>query len=66
MFLTGFPPGSEPHRDLALDLVVGRAGDDDAAGVRQLLQPLGDDDAVAVDVVALDDHVAQRVWPTIS
>ena len=40
-------------------MVVGRAGDDDAARPRQRLQAVGDVDAVAVDVVALDDHVAE-------
>ncbi len=45
--------------ELPLDLIVGRAGDDDAAGLGQPLQPVGDIDAVAMDVVALDNDVAE-------
>jgi hypothetical protein len=45
--------------DLGLDVVIRRAGDRDAAGIGELLQSVGDVDAVAMDVVALDDHVAE-------
>ena len=45
--------------DLALDLCVHGPGDADAAGLRQGFQPRGDVHAVAVDVVAIDDYVAQ-------
>ena len=40
-------------------MVVGGAGDQHAAGLAQLLQPGGDVDAVAEQVVALDHHVAE-------
>ena len=40
-------------------MVVGGAGDGHAAGLGQRLHAVGDVDAVAVDVVALDDHVAE-------
>jgi len=44
--------------DLVPDLVEDIAGHADAAGVRQSLQARGNVDAVAVDVVAVDDDVA--------
>ena len=44
----------EPGADLAVDVV----GDADAAGLGQAFEPGRDVDPVAVDVVALDDHVA--------
>ena len=40
-------------------MVVGGAGDGDAARLGQRLHAVGDVDAVAVDVVALDDDVAE-------
>ena len=40
-------------------LAIGVVGEADAAGLRQALQACRNVDAVAVDVVALDDHVAQ-------
>ena len=40
-------------------LIVGRSGDDDTAGIAEPLQPGGDVDAVAVEVVLVDDHVAE-------
>ena len=43
----------------ALQVVEGRAGDQHAAGLAQLLQAGGDVDAVAQEVVALDHHVAE-------
>ena len=45
--------------ELALDLLVDVRRDADAAGIGQFLKARRDVDAVAVDVVALDDHVAQ-------
>ena len=41
------------------DLIADRARDADAAGLGELLQARGDVDAVAEDVVVLDDHVAE-------
>ena len=41
------------------DLLAHRRGDADAAGLGQGLEARGDVDAVAEDVVALDDHVAE-------
>ena len=43
----------------ALEVVVGGAGDQHAAGLAQLLQAGGDVDPVAEQVVALDHHVAE-------
>ena len=40
-------------------MIEGGAGDHDAAGLGQALQPRRDVDAVAVNVVALDDDVAE-------
>jgi len=40
-------------------MVADRARDADAAGCGQPLQPRGDVDAVAINVVAVDDHVAE-------
>ena len=48
----------EGQRQLVPDLLVGRARDADAAGLAQRLQPGGDVDAVAENVVAVDDDVA--------
>ena len=60
MFLTVCSPrSSNAHGDLARHLVAHRARDRDAADRRQRLQPRGDVDAFAVDVVALDDDVAE-------
>src|SRR5713101_6903691 len=47
------------ERQLALDLIVHDAGDADAAGVGETLQSRGDVDAIAVDLLALDHHVAE-------
>ena len=62
-------PGDVLHRLLAQVLehdaelvahrIAHRARDEDAARIGERLEPRGDVDAVAVDVVALDDHVAQ-------
>ncbi len=41
------------------DLVVHRRRNADAAGVRQTLKPSRNIDAVAVDVIAVDDHLAE-------
>ena len=48
----------EAEVELAADLVVHLAGDADTAWLGQAFQPGGDVDPVAVDVLALDDHVA--------
>jgi hypothetical protein len=40
-------------------LVVDRVGDEHPAGIGQGFDPRGDVDAVAIEVVALDDHVAE-------
>ena len=45
--------------ELAPEVVEGRAGDHDPAGLGELLEPGGDVHPVAVDVLALDDHVAE-------
>jgi hypothetical protein len=47
----------EAAADFALDLIVEVAGNPDSARVRKLLQPYRHVDAVAVDVVILDDDV---------
>ena len=49
----------ERQAKLALQVVVDGAGEQHAAGVAELLQPGGDVDAVAEQVVALDHHVAE-------
>ncbi len=49
----------EPGLQLRLHLVVDGAGDPDSAGIGDTLQARRDVDAVAMDVVAFDDHVAQ-------
>src|SRR5215213_7760312 len=49
----------EPDRQFVVDLIVDRAGDQDAAGFRQLLEPRRDVDAVPIDVLTVDHHVAQ-------
>ncbi len=45
--------------ELVPDLVVNGLRDADGAGLSQRLDPGGDVDAVAEDVVAVDDHVAE-------
>ena len=49
----------EPVGQLVANLVVDDAGNTDPAGLRQCFQPCSDIDAVAEDVVALDDDVAE-------
>ena len=49
----------ERVRQPVADLVAHRAGDADAAGLGQRLQPRRDIDAVAEDVVVLGDDVAE-------
>src|SRR4029077_9587485 len=44
---------------LVADLVTNRAGNANAAGLRQCLQPCSDVDAVTIDVVAIDNDVAE-------
>ena len=48
----------EAEVELVLDLVVDVAGDADAAGLGEAFEAGGDVDAVAEDVVGLDDDVA--------
>ena len=48
----------EVDRKLVANLIAGGARDADAAGPGQCFEPRGDVDAVAEDVLALDDHVA--------
>ena len=48
----------EFERELAVDLIVGLAGNADATGFRQRFQARGDVDPVAVDVLFVDDDVA--------
>jgi hypothetical protein len=45
--------------ELVFDLVVDRLRDADGAGLRERLEPGGDVDAIAKDVVAVDDDVAE-------
>src|SRR5262249_15558468 len=49
----------EPRVEPAADLLAHRGGDTDAAGVGERLQPGGDVDAIAKNVVAVDDHIAE-------
>ena len=51
--------GDQRKGQLALGLLPQRAGDADAGGRRQLLQPRGHVDAVAQQVAALRHHVAK-------
>src|SRR5262249_51940814 len=45
--------------ELVLDVIISGAGDRYPAGLGQALQPVGDVDAVAMDIFLLDDHIAQ-------
>ena len=45
--------------ELVLDLLVDSLGDANGAGLGERLEPGGDVDAIAKDVVAIDDHVAE-------
>jgi hypothetical protein len=45
--------------ELALEVIVGGAGDDDAAGLRQLLQARGDVHAITVEIALVGDHIAE-------
>ena len=53
------PGGREGEVDLALDLAVDAPRQPHAAGLAQALDPRRHVDAVAVDRVAVDDHVAE-------
>ena len=60
MFLTVCSPrSSNSHATLPVDLIADVARERDAADRRERLQPRRDVDALAVDVVALDDDVAE-------
>src|SRR6516162_7684919 len=50
---------AEPDVDAIADALVDDRGDADAARFGEWLKPRGDIDAVAVDVVALHDHIAE-------
>ena len=54
-----FAEAFEADRELVAHLFVDRAGDENAARLGQFLQSRRDIDAVAIDVVALQHHVAQ-------
>jgi hypothetical protein len=47
------------RREACADLVADDARDASASGLRQCLEPCGDINGVAVDVIAVDDHVAE-------
>ena len=49
----------EAVSELVADVLPYRAGDADPAGLRERLQPGGDVDAVAINVAALGDHIAE-------
>ena len=49
----------EGQAELVVGLIVRCSGDDDAARIAQSFQAGGDVDAVAVEIVLVDDHVAQ-------
>ena len=49
----------EAEGEFLLDFPGDLAGDADAAGVGELFEPCGDVDALAIAVVALDDHLAE-------
>src|SRR5207237_6740218 len=49
----------ERERKLALDLIVGRAGEADVAAAGQAFQPRGDIDALAVEPLPLDNDVTE-------
>jgi hypothetical protein len=53
------PRSSNPELDLVGDVVVDRPGDKNAAGFGQRLEPRCDIDAVAQNIAALGDHVAE-------
>ena len=53
------PRDANVAAELAPEVVEGRAGDHDPAGLGELLEAGGDVHPVAVDVLALDDHVAE-------
>ena len=60
MFLTGLSPrSSKLDAELVAHRIAHRARDEDAARLGEPLQAGGDVDAVAEDVVALDDDVAE-------
>jgi hypothetical protein len=56
---TLFPCVLEGIGKFVADMVPYRAGDADPTGLGERLQPRGDVDAVAVDVTAFGDHIAE-------
>jgi len=54
-----FPDVRESVGEPVADMVANRTRDAHAAGLRQSLQPRGDVDAVAIDVVAIRDDIAK-------
>ena len=60
MFLTSCSPASaKDSESLPLDLIMDLAGDAEATGIGQSLEPRRNVDAIAVDVRALDHDVAE-------
>ena len=47
------------NRELRFHLIIGRSGDRNAARFRERLYPVGNIDAVAVNILALDDDVPE-------
>jgi len=46
-------------RQAVTNVIMNRIGDEHSAGIGQGLDPRGDVDAVAIEVIALDDYVAE-------
>ena len=46
-------------RELVANVIPHRAGDADPAGLGQSFQPCGDVDAIAVNIAAFGDHIAE-------
>jgi len=60
MFFSAFSAQVDEVRlDPAAHMVVGRAGETDPAGLRDTLQPRGDIDAIAQNILAVDQNVAE-------
>src|SRR5262245_14739267 len=53
------PRGLEPEREFALHMIGDRARNGDATRFSKLLEPRRNDDALAVPILPIDDHVAQ-------
>ena len=67
MFFTVCSPrSSNAHGDLSRHLVANGERDRDAADGRERLQPRGNVDAFAIDVVAFDDDIAEIDADTVA